>query len=58
MITTICLWIILCGFIAFIYSALWAVEWRNEMQDKLDYKHIENEGLRRLLREIEKGESK
>lgn len=56
MITTIYLWIILCGFIAFIYSALWMVEWRDDMKDKLDTKHMENEGLRRLLRMVEKGE--
>jgi len=56
MITTICLWVALCGVVALMYFALWSIEWRDEIEDDLEAKHMENEGLRRLLRMIEKGE--
>ena len=56
MATTICLWITLMAIIAFVYFSVWTIEWRDEMEDKLEAKHMENEELRRFLRIVEKGE--
>jgi len=56
MVTIICLAVTLIVLMAFVYYALWTIEWRDEMEDKLEAKHIENEELRRFLRIVEKGE--